>query len=444
MKKICIIGGGISGLSIALKHKRMGNDVKLFESSDRLGGVIQSKKKDGFLLDYSANTLNIRLKKTKELMQNCGAWDNCIEANPQAQKRMIVRDGKIIDLPDSLSSFLSSPFLSLRGKFRIIGELFIPRAKRPDYENVASFISRRLGKEALDYAANPFLAGIYAAKPESLSLNQAFPKLLEIEKKYRSLFLGLRKIRKSKDNPNLKKTRLVSFSNGMQELINNLSSTLEKQIFVQHTVDKISHRKDDWFVRFTNHHNETSVEKFDSVISTIPSHKILSIEWEGIRGMDDILTLSSAKHYPLALVYLGFKKEDVPHPLDGFGFLVPEVENLKILGTLFSSTLFPGRAPDGQVLLTTFVGGERNPELANLSDSSIVNLVQSEFSKLLGIQSKPTFQEIKRWPNAIPLPDHEMGKRKKAATNLSEMNEGLQFSGSFLTGVSLPNCLDAL
>ena len=163
-------------------------------------------------------------------MQNCGAWDNCIEANPQAQKRMIVRDGKIIDLPDSLSSFLSSPFLSLRGKFRIIGELFIPRAKRPDYENVASFISRRLGKEALDYAANPFLAGIYAAKPESLSLNQAFPKLLEIEKKYRSLFLGLRKIRKSKDNPNLKKTRLVSFSNGMQELINNLSSTLEKQI----------------------------------------------------------------------------------------------------------------------------------------------------------------------------------------------------------------------
>ena len=443
MKKVCIIGGGISGLSIALEQRKMGHQVKLLESNNRVGGVIQSKKVSGFLLDYSANTLNIRLKKTKELLQSCGAWDNCIEANTQAKKRMIVRNGRIIDLPHSLSSFLTSPFLSLRGKFRMLGELFIPRGIRPDEESVASFISRRLGKEALEYAANPFLAGIYAAKPESLNLKQAFPKLGEIEKEYRSLFLGLRKLQKRKDNPNLQKTRLVSFPKGMEELADKLSSSLDEQIFLQHTVRKISQYKDHWQVTYKDYQNKVSSEKFDQVISTMPSHKILSIEWEGIKGLNDISTLASAKHYPLALVYLGFNQEDVPHPLDGFGFLVPEVENLKILGTLFSSTLFPGRAPDGQVLLTTFVGGERNPEFANLPESSIINLVQSELSKLLGIHSKPTFQEIKRWPNAIPLPDQAMGERKRAAENLSVMNPGLRFSGSFLTGVSLPNCLEA-
>jgi oxygen-dependent protoporphyrinogen oxidase len=196
MKKICIIGGGISGLSIALEKNKQGHLIKLLESENRLGGVIQSKKSKGFLLDYSANTLNIRLKKTRKLLENCGAWDECIDANPIANKRMIIRNGKVTSLPHSLSSFFTSPFLSFSGKLRILAEPFINRSKEPDDESVASFIERRLGREALDYAANPFLAGIYASKPESLNLKQAFPKLGEIEKKYRSLFWGFRQVKK--------------------------------------------------------------------------------------------------------------------------------------------------------------------------------------------------------------------------------------------------------
>jgi oxygen-dependent protoporphyrinogen oxidase len=394
-------------------------------------------------LDYSANTLNIRLKKTQELLENCGAWDACIDANPIANKRMIIRNGKVISLPHSLSSFFSSPFLSFRGKLRMLAEPIIARSELPDDESVASFIERRLGKEALDYAANPFLAGIYASKPESLNLKQAFPKLGEIEKKYRSLFWGFRQTKKSKASPNLDKARLVSFPSGMEELINKLSKSLQDQIFLEHSVQKISRQDNQWTVTFKNHENEESDEIFDEVISTIPSHKIHSIDWSEVRGFDDISTLADAQHYPLSLVYLGFKKEDISHPLDGFGFLVPEVENLKILGTLFSSTLFPGRSPEGEVLLTTFVGGERNPELANLPSSSISDLVQNELSQLLGIRGEPTFMEVKRWPNAIPLPDRQMKERKRAAKKLSSLNPGLQFAGSFLTGVSLPNCLDA-
>ena len=443
MKRICIIGGGISGLSIAGEKKKQGHLIKLLESENRLGGVIQSKRTKGFLLDYSANTLNIRLKKTRELLQDCDAWDACIDANSAANKRMIIRGGKLITLPHSLISFFSSSFLSLRGKLRMLAEPFISRSNQPDDESVASFIERRLGKEALDYAANPFLAGIYASKPESLNLNQAFPKLGEIEKKYRSLFLGFRKIKKSKENPNLEKARLVSFPNGMEELIIKLSDSLHDQIFLEHSVQRISPQNNRWIVTFKNHKNEETDEVFDEVISTIPSHKIHSIDWNEVQGLNNISTLADAQHYPLALVYLGFKKEDISHPLDGFGFLVPEVENLKILGTLFSSTLFPDRAPDGEVLLTTFVGGERNPALANLPTSSISNLVQNELSQLLGIRGEPTFMEVKRWPNAIPLPDRQMKERKRAAENLSLLNPGLQISGSFLTGVSLPNCLDA-
>jgi len=153
--------------------------------------------------------------------------------------------------------------------------------------------------------------------------------------------------------------------------------------------------------------------------------------------------LGEATHYPLSLVYHGYDRSKVNHPLNGFGFLVPEVEKRNILGTLFSSTLFPGRAPDNKVLLTTFVGGERQPELANLDDSNLHSLVFKEHQNLLGAEKSPEFQKIKRWPKAIPLPDAKMGTRRAAARILEEENKGLYFTGSHLHGVSLPNCLEA-
>lgn len=442
MKHIAIIGAGITGITLASGLKKSGHKVKVLESQNRTGGVVQSKKINGFLLDFGANTLNVRLKKTKKILEDHNAWNSCLEANKLANKRMIVRGGKIIDLPHSFLSFLSSPFLSMKGKFRLLLEPFISRSKNPDQETVASFISRRLGKEALMYGANPFISGIYAAKPESLNLKQAFPKLWDIERKYRSIILGMFKKSKEEDNPNLKKARLISYHEGMEELVRNLSSSLNDEIFLRHSVQKIFPAKNRWGITFKNESDEIINEIFDEVYSTIPSHKIPSIDWSGIKEHEDIKKLSSAPHFPLALVYLGFKKEDIKHPLDGFGFLVPEVENLKILGTLFSSTLFPGRAPDGQILLTTFVGGERNPDLANLPDTSILSLVKNELSRLLQINGEPTFFEIKKWKNAIPLPDQGMEERKKVAENLSIKNPGLFFRGGHLNGVSLPNCLD--
>ena len=204
---------------------------------------------------------------------------------------------------------------------------------------------------------------------------------------------------------------------------------------------KVERKENMWKLSY-NHKNKLFEEVFDQVISTVPSHKINSIKWDNIIKGEKLDILTKAKHYPLSLVFLGFPRKMIAHPLDGFGFLVPECENLNILGTLFSSTLFPERAPKDHVLLTTFVGGERKPGLTLLPDSEIFSIVVKELNKLLGLKGNPSFKSLKKWEQAIPLPDKSMKHRKNAASELQEANEGLFFCGSFLSGVSLPNCLE--
>ncbi len=208
MKRTCILGGGICGLTSAWKREREGDQVTVVESSRWVGGVIQSEKIDGFLLDYGPNTLSLRLHKTKNLLEETRVLEHAIDANPEANKRFIVRNGKLVALPTSLASFAGSGFLSLFGKARLLLEPFLPRSKDSDNESVADFMSRRLGKEALDYLANPLLAGIYAAKPETLCMRHTFPTIHDIEQKHRSLLLG--KISGYGKSEKLPQSRLVS------------------------------------------------------------------------------------------------------------------------------------------------------------------------------------------------------------------------------------------
>ena len=440
MKQTCILGGGICGLASAWKREREGNEVTIIESSSRIGGIIQSEKLDGFLLDYGPNTLSLRLRKTADLLEEAGVLEHAIDANPEANKRFIVRKGKLVALPNSFVSFLGSDFLSPLGKLRLLLEPFLPRGKNRENESVASFVSRRLGREALEYGANPFLAGVYAARPETLCLRHAFPELHRMEKKNRSLFMGM--ARGGGKSEKIPKSRLLSFSEGMNELPIRLQAQLHATFLLESTVEKVSRTGDGWIVGSTDSNGAPRENRYDEVICTIPAHKLSLIDWENIEGRDTIPIMAQAPHFPLSLVFLGFERKDVSHPLDGFGFLVPEVEQMDILGTLFSSTLFPGRAPSGKVLLTTFVGGERNPELALSDEEALCKKVTDQLSPLLGIRGRPAFQRVKTWREAIPLPDIGFDERKKAAETLQETNPGLSFSGSHITGPPLPNCLD--
>jgi protoporphyrinogen/coproporphyrinogen III oxidase len=441
MSKTCIIGGGLTGLVKAWQSQKAGKKVTLLEANDSVGGVLQSERIDGYLLDYGANTLSLRHQKVARILEEIGMLDRSIDANPEASLRFIIRSGKVVSLPHSLGSFFSSPFLSPLGKLRLLLEPFIPKGKKED-ESVAGFISRRLGKEALDFAGNPFLSGVYAAKPESLSLKYAFPALQEIEQKHGSLFRGILKLKKNPER--LSKSRLISFAGGMQEMPNRILDLLPvESVELKTRVIKIEKVENKWKVTSQTQGHQESDETFDQLICAVPASKLLEIEWKGLDSEELLPILAEATHYPLSLVYHGYDREKVNHPLDGFGFLVPEVEKRNILGTLFSSTLFPGRAPKNKVLLTSFVGGERQPEFANLEDSDLHSLVFHEHQELLGAQERPCFQRIKRWPNAIPLPDAKMGVRRTAARNLEKENKGLYFTGSHLCGVSLPNCLEA-
>jgi len=439
MSSTCVIGGGLTGLVSAWRSHQSGSKITLLEASENTGGVLQSRREAGYLLDYGANTLSLRSQEVSKLLDEIGILEKAVDANSEANLRFIVRDGRLISLPHSPASFLSSSFLSPLGKIRLLLEPLIPRGKNQD-ENVANFISRRLGKEALTYAGNPFLSGVYAAKPESLSLQYAFPALQELEQTYGSLFKG---ILKSKKNPNsLPKSRLLSFPHGMQELTHQIAQQLPGQSIILNTrVIRIKLLENHWEVTTRNELGQEEQNTFDKVICTLPAHKLTQIEWIGLKRTEFIEDLAKSTHFPLALVFHGYEKQSIKHPLNGFGFLVPEIENRQILGTLFSSTLFPDRAPANHALLTTFVGGERQPDLVKLKDVDLHALVQKEHRDLLGTVDEPSFQKMIRWPKAIPLPDHYMGKRKEAAKILQNQNPGLSFSGSHLCGPPLPNCL---
>lgn len=439
-KKICILGGGLSGLSTAWKKKKEGHDITLIESGPQIGGVLQSEKKDGYLLDYSANTLSLRNQHTTDTLEKMGVLTHALDANPKANKRFIVRNQKLVALPLNFKSFISSPFLSFKGKLRMAMEPFLSKGNQDGLESVASFISRRLGQEALDYCGNPFISGIYASAPETLNLANAFPALYEMEQQHRSLFIGMLKSRGSKKT----KTRLLSFPEGMQQLGFLIQNNLKpEEVLTNESVLSVTRLAKGWKVQSQNPAGNISEFVCDEVISTIPVDQISNISWENIKGREKFNDLTKVTYFPLSMVFLGMKKESIEHNLDGFGFLVPQKENLSILGTLFSSTLFENRAPKGNILLTTFVGGERMPDLALASEKQIYDAVERDLSKLLGMKNKPDFRHIKRWKKSIPLPDLKMRVRVQAANELSLLNPGLQFSGSAFSGVSLPNCIDA-
>ena len=271
-------------------------------------------------------------------------------------------------------------------------------------------------------------------------LRHAFPLLKNLEAERRSLILGGMRLAKERKAAGKPKTRLISFPDGLGALPHRLAQDMEGCIKTNATVRKVSRGTTDWEVEWTEH-EEPSLESFDSVLCALPAHKLTDVEWENLEIQEDLDLLAASPHHPVAALHHGFRREDVEHALDGFGFLVPRKENLRILGTLFSSTLFSGRAPDGHVLLTTFAGGERQPELTDTSDDDLHLIALEDLHALLGLRADPVFRNLQRWPQAIPLPDHGQDARLAAAQRISDKNPGLQLSGSHLTGVSLPDCI---
>ena len=435
-KNIALIGAGIAGLCTAYWLKKEGHTVTVFEKNGHPGGAIMTAKENGYLIDLGPNSALETSEVLKDLISDLGLDDKKIYGSDESNKRYIVKNGALVPIPISLAGFLKTKLWSWKAKLRLLKEPFI-RSSSDKNISLADLVEYRLGKEFLDYAINPFVAGVYAGDPKTLSAAAGFPKLYNLEQNYGSFikgaFLGARE-RKKRQEVAKDRAKMFSFSEGMQVFPEALAKSIGEDLHLSTSIENIAPFDDKFMVTFEEHgHTTTSV--FDKVVICTPAHvssRLLMDLEPGISHM-----LREVYHPPVSVVYTGYKKEAILRPLDGFGFLIPELENRQILGSLWSSSIFPARAPQGHVAFTTFVGGTRQPGNALVDDDKLLEMVKGELKDLVGIKGDPVFVKIKKWKKAIPQYRIGYQQVQKSFDEMEEKYRGLYFAGNYRRGISV-------
>jgi len=436
---VTIVGGGISGLSLAyfLLKKEPFLEIKLLEATDRVGGKILSEKKNGFLCESGANGFLNNRQLTIDFIKELSL--EILKSNNIARKRFIYYNGKLHLLPTSFEQFLFSGFISLWGKIRLLYEVFIPPRKDNVDENISSFAKRRLGIEIYEKLIDPMVSGIFAGDSERLSIKSCFPRIYEIEQKYGSLFKGLFKIRreKSKKIGPLPSGILVSFYDGMEIVTKRLKNILEKKIYTSKKVEGIELRNNYYTLKTSDGENIDS----EVVVLATPAYETSYILKEFDIKLSKIL--SEIPYPSVSVVCMGFKKDNFLCNVNGFGFLVPSSEGRNILGTLWDSSIFPNRAPEGYILLRSMVGGAKNPEIALKNDNELVEIVLKELKEIMGINVFPEFVSIYRHEKAIPQYNIGHTKRLAELKNILKNYKGLYITGNAYKGIGFNDCLQS-
>ena len=439
---VAILGGGITGLTAAFRLHRAGVPVALYEASNRVGGVIQTTCRDGFLAECGPNTILETSAAVSELVRDLRLESQRLYSDPTATNRYVLRNGTPTPVPDTATGMFTSRLFSTGAKLRLLAEPFVRRAAPDTEESVSAFVLRRLGREFLDYAINPMIGGIYAGDPGRLSVMHAFPKLHATEQRYGSLILGqllgARERRKSKEVSKQSAPKF-SFRDGLQTLINALHHELQDAVKLGSTVKALRQTPNGWQVTVLHDGSEADVEH-SAVLLAAPAFKLAEIPVRGMRDLS-LAPLGEIVYAPAASLVLGFRREDVAHPLDGFGVLVPEVERRNILGAIFSSSLFPHRAPVGHVAISCYMGGMRAPELATRDTASAVALAVQDLRGMLGVRGEPVFVQHKVFPKAIPQYEVGFGRFKNWMSELEEKSPGLFLAGHFRDGISLSDSI---
>lgn len=437
MKKVCVIGGGISGLCTAFRLKKKGVEVWLIEQNRLCGGNIQTEKTDDFLIEWGPNS-TIVSALLFELISQLGLSAEVAQADETAKKRYILKNGRLRALPLKIIDIISSDIFSKGAKLRLLREPFI-KEKSPEDESVAEFFERRFGREVVDFAVNPFVSGIFAGSPERLSIKSAFPHIFQMEKGYGSILKAFLFGKKEKPGEFVPKrmSRTVSFKNGMQTLTDKLAENLADELKTETEVVQLKTENGKWKIKTDS--GNLDGELFDALVLATPSFVAAKL----IENLDGKLArqLGEIYHPPLAVIVSAFHKKDINFDLDGFGFLIPQVEGRKILGSLWSSVIFENRAPKDVHLLTTFIGGTRNADLFDKSDKELFDIAFAELDEILGVRGKPIFQQLKRWQRAIPQYNIGYEKITDSIEKFKNIHAGFFFCSNFYRGISVSDCI---
>lgn len=440
IRTVAVVGGGISGLTVAYYLRRAGLECTVLERDATPGGTMRTIHDAGWLVETGPNSALETTPLFGEMFEGLGILEERLYADPAADRRYILRGGKLHPLPMSPPAFLASSLWTIRGKARLLKEPFIGRSDRE--ETIAEFVERRLGREFLDYAINPFVAGVYAGNPEELSVRAAFPRLYALEEKYggliRGMIMGARE-RKKRAEKAKDRARMFSFRNGMETFPLAAARSLGDRLWLECGVEEIACLPDGRFRVRANRKGAPAELSADAVVIAVPAHVAGRLVRPLSAAVADVL--GKVYYPPVAEVFLGFPAAAMTRPLDGFGYLIPAKEGRNILGTIWSSSLFPGRAPAGHVALTTFVGGSRQPRLAGLDEKELIRTVLGELRTIMGVTGEPVYTNVIRWDQAIPQYNLGYGAALQEIDALEERMPGLFFCSNFRGGIAVGDCI---
>lgn len=452
-RRIAVIGGGISGLAAAHRLAELdpAAEIALFETGEKLGEVLQTSRSDGYLLEHSADNFITNVPWAIELCRRVGIADELAPTRETSRRALVVRNGKLYPVPEGFSLMaaakiwpvLATPILSPLGKLRLAMEYFVSRRNDESDESLAAFARRRLGGEVFERLVQPLVAGIYTADADRLSLAAALPRFREMERQHGSLIRAARFEKKrgpSADSQasGARYSLFVAPRAGMASLVEAIERRLpEGCVRLNSPVDRLTQRSEDgWDVLVAG---KQEPERFSGVIVAVPAPQAAKL----LKSVDDQLAaeLAEIPYAGSAIALVGYRREQIAHALDGFGFVVPEIEHRKILAASFSSVKFDGRAPEGRVLIRVFFGGAGHPEMVDLPEEELRKIVCRELAELLGANGEPELFRVCRWGGKMPQYHVGHVERVRRIETCAGALPHFALAGNAYHGVGVPQCI---